>query len=84
MQGLSTAIPSGSLNYYFKCYDNIPPEADPGVSSFATYSLTSATKLVTSIAAMQCAERVFILLDEDIIKNFSRMEGCRDFQRCQC
>jgi len=51
MQGLSTAIPSGSLNY-IKCYDNIPPEADPGVSSSSTFSLTSATKLVTSIAAM--------------------------------
>jgi CubicO group peptidase (beta-lactamase class C family) len=54
------------------------------VSESTTFCLASATKLVTSVAAMQCIERGLVGLDEDVsvflpeLKDANILEGIED------
>jgi beta-lactamase class A len=57
---------SGTFNYesYFG-KASLKPDAKP-VSGATTFCIASATKLATSVAAMQCIERGLIELDDDV------------------
>ncbi|KAH7310296.1 beta-lactamase [Rhexocercosporidium sp. MPI-PUGE-AT-0058] len=63
---VAAANREGTFNY-LKCFGNtsLAPDAPP-VTEASTFCLASATKLVTSVAAMQCVERGLISLDEDV------------------
>lgn len=43
-----------------------PPEARPALESDTLMRIASASKLITSVAAMQCVDRGLIGLDDDV------------------
>lgn len=59
-----------SLNRYIHLHQTLrqhqSPPRRPLVTEASTFCLASATKLVTSVATVQCVERGLISLDEDI------------------
>ncbi|KAG4432146.1 hypothetical protein IFR05_012362 [Cadophora sp. M221] len=55
---------------YIKPFGNTSLSPDsPPVTEASTFCIASATKLVTSVASMQCVERGLISLDEDIAEH---------------